>query len=141
MPYAYCRHSTTIFRPLCRLRVADMVPQFADSHALRRYSTAICRFGASRGRRKNPLSQHLPQTHFYHLLQHPTDMSTTTNWSDIFHDTLADYVQEYMEAYGDPVARVQILKDCQIDIIRSPLHEEQTIELPQNICCVSILFY
>ena len=68
-------------------------------------------------------------------------MSTTimsTNWSILFDKTLAEYVQQYSKAYGDIAARAQVLKDCQEDITRSPLHEEQVIDLPQLLCQVSI---
>jgi hypothetical protein len=62
----------------------------------------------------------------------------STNWSVVFEKTLAEYVQQYIEAQGDSAARAQVLKNCQEDIIKSPLHKEQTIELPQHLCWVSI---
>jgi len=58
-----------------------------------------------------------------------------------FFNTLAEYVQQYIEACGDPIAREKILNDCKEDITKSALHEEQAIELPQHLCWVSILFY
>jgi hypothetical protein len=66
----------------------------------------------------------------------PTIMST--NWSVVFDKTLAEYVQQYSEAYGDIAARAQVLKDCQEDITNSSLLEEQVIDLPQLLCQVSI---
>jgi hypothetical protein len=60
------------------------------------------------------------------------------NWSVVFYPTLAEYVQQYIEAQGDPAARAQVLKKCQEDIVKSPLHDGQTIELPQHLDWVSI---
>lgn len=62
----------------------------------------------------------------------------STDWSILFDQTLAEYVQQYIEAYGDTAARVQILKDCEEDITKSTLHEEQVIELPQHLRWASI---
>ena len=62
----------------------------------------------------------------------------SNNWSVLFHKTLAEYVWQFVEARGDPAARAQVLKDCQKDITKSPLHEEQVIELPQHLQLVSI---
>ena len=62
----------------------------------------------------------------------------STNWSVIFDKTLAEYVQEYSKAYGDIAVHAQVLKNCQEDIKKSPLHEEQVIDLLQLLCQVSI---
>jgi hypothetical protein len=62
----------------------------------------------------------------------------STNWSILFDSTLAKYVWQYNEVYGDIAAHAQVLKDCQEDITKSPLHEEQVIDLPQLLCQVSI---
>jgi hypothetical protein len=68
-------------------------------------------------------------------------ITMSTDWSVLFDETLAEYVQQYIEACGDTAARAQVLKDCQEDITKSPLHEEQDIELPEHLCWVSILFH
>ena len=65
----------------------------------------------------------------------------STNWSILFHETLAEYIQQYLRAHRDPAACAQILKDCWKDITKSSLLEEQVIELPEHLCLVSILFY
>jgi hypothetical protein len=65
----------------------------------------------------------------------------STDWTVLFHETLAKHVQEYIEARGDPAARAQILNNCGEDITKSPLHGEQVIELPQHLCSVSIPFH
>jgi hypothetical protein len=64
----------------------------------------------------------------------------SAHWSVIFFETLAEYAQQYIEACGDQAARVQILKDCQEDIAKSPVHKKQDIELPRDLCQVSISF-
>jgi len=66
----------------------------------------------------------------------------STVWSILFDETLTEYVQQYIWAYGgNSAARAQILMDCQKDITESPLHKEQAIELPENLCWVSISFH
>ena len=95
----------------------------------RRNGTAICRF-----LRKNFLSSE--PTHC-NQLSHFLIMSA--HWSVLFDETLAGYVQKYMEAYGNPIARARILKDCREDITKSPLHEERDIELPQHLYWVSFI--
>jgi hypothetical protein len=65
----------------------------------------------------------------------------STDWSILFDETLAEYLQQYIMARGDPATRVQILKDCKENIIKSPLCEEQGIELPEHLCMVSISFH
>jgi hypothetical protein len=65
----------------------------------------------------------------------------STDWRVIFDKTLADYVQQYIEARGDSDTRAQILKDCGENIVKSPLHDKQAIELPKDLCWVSISFY
>lgn len=63
-------------------------------------------------------------------------MSTT--WSVIFEETLAKYLQLYIEAKGDSAARSQVLKNCQEEIMKSPWHEDKTTNLPQHLNWVSI---
>jgi hypothetical protein len=65
----------------------------------------------------------------------------STNWSVLFYQTLAEYVQQYIEAQGDPAARAQVLKNCQEVITMSSLHKEQSVELPQHLDWVSISSY
>jgi hypothetical protein len=65
----------------------------------------------------------------------------STHWTVPFDETLAEYLPQYIEARGDSVARARVLNDCQEDITKSPLHEEQDIELPQYLRWVSILFH
>lgn len=65
----------------------------------------------------------------------------STHWSTLFDETLAKYVQQYIEAYGDKAACAQVLEDCKEDITKSSLHEEQDIELPEHLCSVSISLY
>jgi hypothetical protein len=65
----------------------------------------------------------------------------STHWTVPFDETLAKYLLQYIEAHGDSVARAQVLNNCQEDITKSPLHEEQDIELPKDLCWVSISFY
>ena len=62
------------------------------------------------------------------------------NWSVLFYKTLAKYAQQYVEARGDIAARHQILKDCEDDIIKSPLRKKHVVELPDSLCYVSIFF-
>lgn len=94
----------------------------------RRYSTVICR----------------KILHFSPLtLTDYLNISTimTTNWSVLFHKTLAKYVWQYIRAHGDPAARAQVLSDCQKDIRKSPLHDELDIDLPDDLRWVSISFH
>jgi hypothetical protein len=65
----------------------------------------------------------------------------STHWSVHFDETLAKYVQQYIVAYGDIAARAQVLKDCHEKIVKSSLHEEQVIELPEYLCSVRISFH
>jgi hypothetical protein len=65
---------------------------------------------------------------------------STYHWSLFFDETLLEYVQQYIEARGDPVARAAILKDCEDSIADSPVHEDEDIELPENLGLVSTLF-
>jgi hypothetical protein len=60
------------------------------------------------------------------------------DWAVLFYETLAEYLQPYIQAHGDPAAREAILKDCEDNITNSPLHEEEDIELPEHLCLVSI---
>lgn len=68
-------------------------------------------------------------------------ITMSTAWNVIFYDTLAEYVQQYIEAREDPFACIQILKDCGNDITKSSLHKEQVIDLPQHLCRVSFSYY
>jgi hypothetical protein len=60
------------------------------------------------------------------------------NWSILFHKTLAEYVWQYGETCGNLAACVQVLKDCQKDITKSPLHKEQVIKLLQHLQLVQL---
>lgn len=62
----------------------------------------------------------------------------STDWRVIFDKTLAEYVQQYIKAQGDLSARLLVLRNCKEDITKSPLHDEQTIDLPERLCWVSI---
>ena len=66
---------------------------------------------------------------------------STYHWSVFFDETLLEYVQQYIKACGDPVARAVILRDCEVCITDSPMHEEEDIELPINLGLVSISFH
>jgi len=112
--------------------LADIAPQFSGSHA-----SCI-----------NIVPQFAEK--FYSLLNFPLSVPTShfnfstimsTDWSVLFDETLAKYVQQYIEARGDPDARAQILQNCQKDITESSLHEKQDIELPEHLCRVNIIFY
>lgn len=62
----------------------------------------------------------------------------STNWSVQFDETLAKYLQQYIEARGNTAARTQVLESCQEDITKSPLLKEQNINLPEHLCLVCI---
>ena len=62
----------------------------------------------------------------------------STSWNVLFYESLAEYVQLYVEARGDPAARAKILKDCGNSIMMSPLHGEQVIDLPEHLYRVRI---
>jgi hypothetical protein len=64
----------------------------------------------------------------------------STNWSINFFKPLSKYVKRYIKARGDPVARAKILKKCGKVIAASALQKEQDLELPENLCYVSISF-
>ena len=64
----------------------------------------------------------------------------STDWTAVFFKALTKYVLKYIEARGDLAARAMILKKCGEVITNSPLHEEHDVELPENLCYVSISF-
>ena len=73
---------------------------------------------------------------------HPLPNNSTSNtlpaimpdWSVTFYDTLAEYVQAYIEAEEE--VRAQILITCRDEITESPLLQEQEVELPTSLCLV-----
>jgi hypothetical protein len=65
----------------------------------------------------------------------------STDWCVLFFECLAEYVQQYIEARGNPAARMQILKDCQVAITKSSLHEDQVVELPEHLHLVRPSFH
>lgn len=151
-----CReYSTAICRPdaIYMSRIVDIVPRFAGSPAIdtacRRYSTAICRFPchlhvtcrkySTSICRKFSLFPHSRALTLTNYLNISTIMPT--NWSVLFHKTLAKYLWQYIEAHGDPTARAQVLNDCQKAIRTSPLHDELNIDLPDRLHWVSISFH
>lgn len=62
----------------------------------------------------------------------------STQWTEIFFETLAKYVQLYIEACGDPATREQTLMDCEEEIAKLHLHDGQDFELPTDLCWVSL---
>lgn len=64
----------------------------------------------------------------------------STDWNVLFFDTLEKYVGRYTKARGDSVARGKIVEECRDAIINSSSNEEQEVELPEELCLVSILF-
>lgn len=97
--------------------------------ARRRYGTTFCQLSAE--------FYTLPTSTNYLNIS----ITMSTHWDVLFYDTLAEYVEQYIEACGDPFARIQILKDCRDEITESPLHKKQTINLPEHLCMVSFSYY
>lgn len=65
----------------------------------------------------------------------------STHWNVLFYGFLAEYLQPYVEARGDWAARAKILKDCGESIMKSPLHGEEAIDLPEHLHRVSVSHY
>jgi hypothetical protein len=63
------------------------------------------------------------------------------DWGVFFYETLAEYLQLYIQAHGDPAACEAILKGCEDNITNSPLHKGGDIELPEHLRLVSISFH
>src|SRR6267154_2959493 len=147
------RYSTTICRFSCHSRVtchrySTAICRFSCHSRVtcHRYSTAICQFSChlyvTCRIYSTVICQEFLLSFQLTLVNYPNIFIVmSTNWSILFHETLAEYVQQYIGARGDLAARVQILKDCQKDIAESTLHEEQVIELPDHLHWVYIPFH
>ena len=68
---------------------------------------------------------------------HNSRLLIMSNWSVLFDSILFNYVQEYARAHENVESHAQILKDCKGEIINSPLHEDNAVELPSGVCLVS----
>jgi hypothetical protein len=60
-----------------------------------------------------------------------------SHWAVLFYGTLAKYLPAYVDAQGDIGARAQILKDCKDEITKSPMHEDNAVDLPRPLRLVS----
>jgi hypothetical protein len=81
------------------------------------------------------------------IFQPTTTVSTimtsplTPPWTKVFSKTLSEYVQPWMEAFGEVATRIQIVKECEEAITQSPLYAKHVEELSQDLCLVSISFH
>lgn len=72
----------------------------------------------------------------------PSSSSTmSAHWSLLFFETLNEYVEQYIEAHGNPAIRAQILKDCGKDVAKLSVDKGHIIKLPKCLSEVSILSY
>ena len=143
----FCRKSGFAFCWFSCYYITDTVSRSAESHAIVQSQIRLrvlpvlmlFKIWSMIGKILHTLQLTSTTTCYYQLSCIFTVMST--DWNILFFDTLEKYIGRYIKACGDSVAREEIVKECRDAIINSSLNEEQEVELPEELCLVSILFY